>query len=275
MSYKFPFLFSLYVICLICCDIESSNINDYKFYVDQLNDKETVCKYRTDSLGSILDTLTIEEAIYDKDSTKVFSLIKLYTKNGLLLRKEYYRKGVTVFSSLESLDIGMLSVFKFVDDDQNSAMSIEFRDGVPYDTVFIEYEYKHNKGLLTEMNVFSRLGHDWQSVTEVKYNTNEDPLSELNILNNDTISCVKYEYDESGIVIRKSLEDYSEGVRTDLVFKNEVLQMEVVYNIDESGLNKILEVSYDYDSKNHLSKTIEEDLVNGVKKYSKYEYKSD
>jgi len=242
--------------------------------IDQISGINTIYEFKTDSIGNVLDTLSVEKYKVDKKGKKVFKETKMIRGSGFLKKTEYYKDDDVFYSKSESSDLGVLSVFEFLNESKQleRAISVEYRDNKPYDTVFMDYKYKYRNGVLSEMNVSGRLSNDYQSKTLITYNKEEEPIEEISILNKDTLSLVKYEY-TNHVISKKKINDYKSNAQVIFNYddKGDVLLQEVFVENNDS-LEKVNQIIYEANLKGEILRTVQTQYPSKLKQYTVFNY---
>lgn len=203
------------VLLILSCKINENEetIEAYVKGVDKIKKVEKLYEIELDSLGMIIDTLSLKTNKVNNKGELIFQERKINTNKGVIKRTDYYKKKELIFSKSESSNLGVLSVFKFINlnDDFRRAISVQYNEGIPKDTILMEYKYSYKEDKLKHLNITANLNKNFSSKTEIDYIEKDMPVKELSILNGDTISLQKYIY-RNRLLKSKSLINYQKGL---------------------------------------------------------------
>lgn len=253
-------------IWISSCTNDSKTNVELKKQIDSVEIKTTRYELQVDSLGSTIDTISIERKRINDYGTIVFIEKNLYKENSPhITSTSYYRNNDNLFCiRTESPELGTMSISEFWDikNETSNGISYGYKNDLINDTTRIDYKhyYDENKSKIKTLITSHYSDKELQgNITELKYN-NDNTVSEIYSQNGDTLVAVYYSYENE--LIKK------------IVINNYINDNLILYNYDLKGyvLNETLFTSRN-DSIIKFSETIfntdeEGTIINSVKKRS-------
>lgn len=259
----------------------TQNVNDNAKLINQIdsiNNYKTIYELQIDSLGAIIDTLSIQKKKENKNGKLVFKENILFRKQGTLSSINYYRDNETLFySKFESSEYGIMSLFEawYKNNEIEKALSVEYDDNKAKDTIEISYKHLYHPNKTKNKTIITSKYKDENkigNITELFYNDAEKLTSEISILYGDTLTVSKYTYSKK-LLKKKTIKDYKKGVFVNLDYdeKGYILREEVLVKQTDSLL-KISETQFKTNEKGEIISSTETQFPSNNKKYIKFKY---
>ncbi len=248
-----------------------------KKVIDSINKIKIVQEYEADSIGNILDTLSTQIIKSDINNIEVYKENILYQDGEILISKNYYINNEDLFYSiLESKKSGILSIYEAWSSNGKitNALSIEFKGKEKRDSLWFDYNYNYgNNEKLDEIIISGSYSDGAESKTVMTYNDTEKLISELLLFENDSLSFIKYHYDNDKI---KTKSIYYPKRKTTINIQydlNEQVKFEETYLHKNDSLIKIETIEHFSSKEGHRERTIYSDADSSRKKYIIYDIK--
>ncbi len=270
---------TIFLIVLIGCSESSKNNSELIKEIDSIKEKTIIYKYEVDSIGRIIDTLSVEKIKKNDNDVIILSDKLIFTDYGYLKIKKYFRDNKNLFYSIsESSEIGILSIIEFWDKNEDiiKGISLDFRDNKVKDTIKMTYKYTHDdNGLKTKLIIQNKYSDEdvIASKTEITYNDLEEIVAETTLLYGDTISVSKFSFSRN-LLKKKSIKDYKNNVliRFNYDKKGYVSSRETYISTLSDSLIKISNMRYSVDELGRITDIVETQLSSNKKKYFLYKY---
>ncbi len=270
---------TIFLIVLIGCSESSKNNSELIKQIDSIKEKTIIYEYEVDSIGRIMDTLSVEKIKKNDNDVVILSDKLIFTDYGYLKIKKYFRDNKNLFYSIsESSEIGILSIIEFWDKNEDiiKGISLDFRDNKVKDTIKMTYKYTHDdNGLKTKLIIQNKYSDEdvIASKTEITFNDLEEIVAETTLLYGDTISVSKFSFSRN-LLRKKTIKDYKNNVLIRFNYdKKGYVSSRETYNLTSSdSLIKISDVSYTVDELGRIKNRVQTQLPSRIKRYFLYKY---
>lgn len=184
-------LFAL-IMVISCSRNKDCNNLELIDNINSIKKTEIIYEIQTDSIGSFLDTLSVEKIKKNENNITVYREKLFFKNNNGLKQVNYYRDNENLFySKLISSNDKVLRIFESWDKEGNieNGISVEFEHGKPLDTIFINYKHCFGDNeLVNKTTIISKKKNDIGNTTELFYNDENNLIKEILIQNNDTLN---------------------------------------------------------------------------------------
>lgn len=262
---KYQYILIFLTVIFSC---KSDTITDNSSIINEINKlpySKTVFEVSVDSNENIIDTLSIEMEKINELGKVVFKSIEYPKEFGSALKKSYYRDDENLFFQEFIFNNGEYKTIyeTFVNSDtiidRAQMVSIESTHS---DTIFMKYNYTYDKNGNKESLVVNSIMDSINSFHYTKYNDNEKPEIEYQIINNDTINKTRYQY--SNGKLNKQIQETMFPITIELYSynKNEKLISKKLFVEKNDDIIQSTESTYQYSENNELESVTTRNLLN-------------
>jgi hypothetical protein len=268
-------------ILILCFLVVGCSPNEYvdnkkmRASIDSLEISEIITEVETDSLGNLLDTISLTYLKYDDEKRKRYKARKYRYKDRELTLKDYYKPNEDLFYRESFNDEGESeSIFETISNRTGrvvKAIQIN-KEFDPIDTTIMNYTHSfHPNGKVKELVIKAYHEEVGKFNSRVIYDKNEAPLFEVIIMDSDTMSYQVWEYSNSKLY-KSIYTNYQIDTSKSIYYfgEGEQLIKEEEYNFKDGNYFKSKETNHSYDESNEKSESIEEDKTAKEVKYIKY-----
>jgi len=272
---KIEKLIPIFFLIIACSSNEYIDNQKMIESIDSLQISKIVTEFETDSLGNILDKISIEYLKYDNENRKRFKEKIYWYKERKMSLKDYFKPDEDLFYRESLNDNGELeSTFETKSNKKGKvAKAIQInKDGDRIDTTLMDYfhEFRTN-GTVKKLLIKTFHEEVGELNSEIKYNEDEKPLLEVMIMDNDTMSFQTWEYSDT--VLKKSIyTNYQKDTSKTVYYfgAEKMVVKEEEFDFKNGKFIKLKEISNYYDESNDRTKSIERNLETEEVKYLKY-----
>lgn len=265
-------------ICFLIIGCSSNKVEDnigIKKIIDQLEVSKKITEVQIDTVGNILDTITIEYLKFDNRGRKRFKkrefwyedrefyFIDYFDANEDLFFREVFDKYGELYSNFEAFFNRKGEIIKAVQVD---------KEGETVDTIFMDYfrEYYLN-GSVKKLMIKTSHEEIGESMSKVTYDEQGNPIFELMTMNGDTFSIQDWEYSDT--ILQKSIYmnyqvDTSKSIYYFVEGKQLIKEEEFEYKDREYVKSK--EINHKYDKSGDRIETTKINLRTNDFKHIKY-----
>ena len=246
-----------------------------KSSIDKLEFSKKITEVEIDSIGNIVDTISIEHLKFDSNGKKRFkekvywykdrktSWIDYFKPDEDLFFREAFDEEGKSYSTFETLSNKKGEVKK--------AIQIN-KEREPVDTTFMDYlcEY-HPNGNVKKLHINTFHQEVGELISKIEYDEQENPLFEVMIFKSDTISFQNWEYSDT-ILQRSVYTNYQKDTSRSIYYFEEekLLIREEEFEYKEGRFVKSREMNHVYDKSNDRIGTVEIDLNTSDLKYRRF-----
>ncbi len=237
--------------------------------IDSIKETDTIYQLRTDSIGNIIDTLSV---VYQKRNQEN---IKMYHKNigadgyANVTKEDYFWPDGELFFSKVTTSEGLFTTFECWKEDSliDRCVSISYENNEILDSINLDYKHSFTDGELTQTTITNKQNGESMFFTHLIYDNSGNLKTEIELEKTDTLRITDYAYLNSLISKKKekNLRDLK-VVETNYNAKGFLL-FEEVYRIENDSLFKIFQTDYRTDSQGNIIQAVETDLIAGEKTY--------
>lgn len=243
--------------------------------IDKLEFSKKITEVEIDSIGNIVDTISIEDLKFDSNSKKRFkekvywykdrksSWIDYFKPDEDLFFREAFDEEGKSYSTFETLSNKKGEVKK--------AIQIN-KEREPIDTTFMEYSHDYYRnGNVKKLTIRTFHEEVGELISKVKYDEKENPIFEVMIMTDDTMSFQNWEYSDT--ILQKSIyTNYQRDTSKSVYYFGErkLLINEEEFEYEEGFFIKSKEINHIYDKSDDRIKTVERNLKSNDVKYIKY-----
>ncbi len=244
-------------------------------FIDSLNTSEVITEVETDSIGNILDTLSVTYVKYDDKNCKRFTKKTYWYKGRKSSWIDYFKPDKNLFYRESFNEKGETnSVFETKSNFKGKiekAIQIN-TEGDQIDTTLMDYSHIfYSNGNIKELQIKSFHEEVGELVIKINYDEYEKPLSEVMVLKKDTTSFQIWEYLDT--ILEKSIyTNYLRDTSKSIYYfeKGELLIDEEEFNLKNGDFIKSKEINHFYNDVSIRTKTIETNSMTKAKRYIKF-----
>lgn len=265
----------LVIVSYSCGDNTSTNLEIRK-KIDSLEIKNVIYEFEVDSLNRIIDTLSIEKNKINDIGIIVFNEKTTYANHGHLKSINYYRDNENLlYQKYESSDLGILSTSEFWEENDVIINGIynSYENNKINKTITLNYNHDYNdngkKLKTTIVSKYEDLNEDGD-ITVRNYDDSGKLISDVFIINGDTINEIDYSYSKN-ILKNKTILNHNEGTLINFVYDNDGhVKGEEVFKEESDSIFKIKETQYETNNIGEIIRKVQTELPSKEKKYFEY-----
>jgi hypothetical protein len=247
---KIVWIISLALTLVSCCSEPKKNKERIE-NIDSMSGLTTVYIVELNSSQNFKDTLSIEK--YKKcKGNKVYEEKRYFSgKNTLTIASYFSNDGELFFESSKHSSLGLVFEYEYwnQEDEIERAISVSYENNRVQDTIFIEYD-NSQRATNNKTIINSKYEGKISNQIELIYNQNDLIVSEVFIMENDTLSVTGYKYNEKKL-IEKKVNNYSDSILTKTKYVNERPIEKKIYGMG----NKLRSYKYQYKRNGEINKT--------------------
>ncbi|GJM34552.1 MAG: hypothetical protein DHS20C18_35530 [Saprospiraceae bacterium] len=243
--------------------------------IDSMKISKIITEVETDSIGNILDTLSIEYLKYDENNRKRFKRKIYWYKDRKMSGKDYFRPDEDLFYRESFDEDGKLnSIFETISNKNGRverAMQID-KGREPIDTIIMDYSHElQSNGKVKKLLIKASHEEVGELISKLIYDEYENPIFEVMIMENDTMSFQTWEYSDT--VLQRSIYTHYLGDTSMSIYLFGVEKMlvnEGKFEYKDGMFIKSKEINHFYDETNERQKSIEKNHDTEEVKYIRY-----
>ena len=269
------------IIISICFLITSCSLGELtenermKSSIDKLEFSKKIIEVEIDSIGNIVDTISIEQLKFDSRGKKRFRKRAYWYKDRKLSWIDYFKPDEDLFFRKVIDEEGNIqSIFETLSNQEGEikkAIQID-KETNPNDTILMEYSHDYyQNGHVKNLSIRTFHEEFGASISKINYDEQENPVFEVVMMEDDTISFQNWEYSDK--MLRKSIyTNYQMDTSKSVYYFGEkkLLVSEEEFEYEEGFFTKSKKINHSYDESDDRIKTIERNLKSNDVKYIKY-----
>lgn len=241
--------------------------------IDRLPINETVTELELDSMGEVMDTLSLTSLKFNSAGGKIYQKYQGYQTPGITTISYYRDQEELCYQSTQFSATQDQSFFQtsFTSDGRIDKALYIFNSGEVRDTQFMEYQYDYRPdSTKKEVRILST-STDGTGMNIDTYDVQEKLLSSVLILESDTIHIEERFYQDS-LLMKIVDKSFIGAPSLSISHYNSAgkLREETSFASLEENAKPLQQTLYSYDGEGQLSGKIEESLLDGKKRYFKY-----
>lgn len=268
----------LLLFCVLIANCSSEEYIDNQAMIDSIDAlefTEIITEIEVDSIGNILDTLSIEYLKFDDQNRKRFKKEIYWYENEKWSWIDYFKPDEDLFYR-ESFDEegNSNSIFETKSNLKGrvvSALEIS-KEREPHDTVFMNYSHKfYLNGNVRQLVIQASHKEIDNLISKTEYDKNKNPLVELMMIKKDTISFQIWEYLDT--MLQKSIYTNYQTDTSKSVYhfgEQETLIKEEEFEFKEGQFIQSKEINHFYNEIHERTKSIEKNSKTNIVKYVRY-----
>jgi len=268
-------LIPLCFLVISCSSSEYIDNQKMKDAIDSLEISKIITEVEIDSIGNILDTLSIEYLKYDVKNRKRFKQHIYWNQDRKMSWIDYFKPDEDLFyrESFDEKDKSN-SIFEaksLIGGNIKKVMQIS-KDRTPFDTIHMEYSYRfHSNGKIKQLLIKTTHKEVDGFISKLIYDKYEKPLFEMTIWNNDTMSFQAWEYIDT--MLQKCIyTDYQRDTSKSVYYfkGKKMLTKEEAFKFSDGHFIQTKEINHFYNEANKRTKSVEKNQETKEVKYVKY-----
>jgi hypothetical protein len=268
-------LFILNIIFIVSCS--SNEYIDNKKSIEligALEVSDTIMEVETDSVGNILDTILIEHLKYDDKKRKRYKKSIYFHEGFSTSRVDYFTPEEDLFrSEIFDKDEKPNSIFETFISKKGTikAATLIVKEGASYDTLLMNHFHEfYPNGKIKKLEIKAFHNKTPNNVTKIEYNRYEKPLSEITMVEGDTLRYKTWEYADSTLQKIVYINYQADTSKSIYYFNNNKLAKENLFEYKNNVSTKSKQVDYFYNDSGEMSNSIEKNFNTKKIKYIKF-----
>ena len=266
------------LICFLIIGCSSNELVDnqkMRDSIDKLEISKIITVVETDSIGNIADTLSMEYLKYDDQKQKRFKKKIYWYKDRKTSWIDYFKPDEDLFYREAFDEEGKsYSIYETMSNKKGEvkrAIRIN-KEREPIDTIIMDYSHeKYSNGNVKMLLIKTYHEEVGELISKVNYDEYENPIFEVMIMKDDTMSFQTWEYSDT--ILQKSIYTNYQGDTSKSIYhfgNKKLLLNEEEFENRNGKFVKSKDISYFYDNENERTKSIEINLQTEDVKYIKY-----